>query len=164
MWWLWGSCGVFTPSVPICKRGRSTSNIWGANISDETLRVKSSSKTGVYLCWNKRDEYAEISPEQKHKLYEWQKSKYGKAFINQSWNKYNTSKTRDSGHTTRKSLQENISALEAKLENSSTVPETSPIFDELCAIIASASIRAPTGTPIPRPTATKPQEVSALAT
>ena len=143
--------------------GHSTSNRWGANISDATLRGKSSSKTDVDLRWHKRDEYAELSPEQKHELYEWKKSKDGKAFINQSRRKYNTSKTKHSGHTTRKYLQEKISELEAKLENGSTVLETSPSFDELCTIIASDSVLAPTGTHIPRPTATKPHKIADLA-
>ena len=64
--------------------------------------------TGVDLRWHKRDEYAELSTEQKHKLYEWKKSKYGKLFINNSRKKYNTSKMRHSGHTTRKSLQKQL--------------------------------------------------------
>ena len=46
--------------------GNSTSNIRGANLSDSTLRGKYSSNIGVYLRWHKRDEYAELSPEQKH--------------------------------------------------------------------------------------------------
>ena len=70
---------------------------------------------------------------------------------------------RHSGHTTYKYIQAKISELEAKLENGSTVPEISPSFDELYAIIASASVPAPTRPPIPRPTATKTHDISDLA-
>ena len=90
------------------------------------------------------------------------KSKYGKASINQPQNKYNASKTRHSGHTTGRSLQANISALEEKLDKGSTITETSPSFNELCAIIASASVPAPTGPPIPRPTTTMSHEIDGL--
>ena len=72
-------------------------------------------------------------------------------------------KTRHNGHKTSKALQAKISALEVKLENGFTVPKTSPIFDELCAIIVSALVPAPTGTHIPRTTATKPHNISTLA-
>ena len=84
--------------------GRDTSNKWGANISDATLSCKSSSSTGIYIRWHKHDEFAEMSPDQKHELYEWQKSKDGKASINPYQKKSNASKTRHSDHTTRKSL------------------------------------------------------------
>ena len=67
-----------------------------------------------------------------------------------------------SGYTTRKYIQENISAIEIKLENGSTVTETSPSFDELCAIIASALVLAPIGPPIPRPTATNGVPIYAM--
>ena len=70
---------------------------------------------------------------------------------------------RHNGHTTRKYIQAKISAIEAKLENGSTVPETSPGFDELCAIIASNSVPAPTRPPVPRPTETKPHNISDIA-
>ena len=104
-----GDLGFLLPVCPYAKHrnecGRSTSNIWGANISNATLRGKSSSKTGIYIRCHKRDEYAEISSEQKHKLYEWKKSKDGKEFINQYRKKYNNSKTRHSSNTTYKYLQ-----------------------------------------------------------
>ena len=65
------------PVCPYAKhqndRGLSTSNRRGANICNDALRGKSSSKTGVILRWHKRNEYSELSPEKKHKLYEWQK-------------------------------------------------------------------------------------------
>ena len=65
-----GAAGFLLPVCPYTKhlneRGHSTSNRRGANISNATLRGKSSIRTVVYICWHKRDEYAEISPEQKH--------------------------------------------------------------------------------------------------
>ena len=83
-----GSAGFLLPVCPYAKhqneRGSSTSNIRGTNIYYDTIRGKYYSKTDVDIRWHKRDEYAELSPDQKHGLYEWQKSKYGKAFINQS--------------------------------------------------------------------------------
>ena len=115
-----GDAGVLIPLCPYARHwnehGHDTSNRWGANISDATLKGKSSSKTGIDLRWHNCDEYTELSDEQKHELYEWQKSKYGKSSNNQSQQKYKTSKTRYSGHTTRKYLQAKIIALEAKLE------------------------------------------------
>ena len=57
------------------ERGNDTSNIRGANISDAALKGKFYSKTGVDLHWHNRDGYAELSPEQNHELYEWQKVK-----------------------------------------------------------------------------------------
>ena len=87
----------------------------------------------------------------------------GKAFINKSWNNYNTSKTKHSGNTNRKKPQEKIRALEAKLENGSTLLETYPIFDEFCATIVSDSVPAPTGPIIPRPTSNKLHYIAALA-
>ena len=103
------------------ERDHDTSNILGANISDANIRVKPSIKTVVDLRWHKRDEYTELSSEQKHKLYDWQKSKDGKASINQSRKKKNASKMRHSSDTSRKYLQSKISALEAKLEKCPTV-------------------------------------------
>ena len=121
-----GAAGSLLPLCPYSKhrneRGHSTSNRRGSNIYNATIRGKSSSKTRVDLHWHKRDECDELPPEKNHELYEWKKLKYGKSFINQYWKKYNTSKTRHSGNKTRKYLQTQISALEEKLDNSSTVP------------------------------------------
>ena len=65
-----GAAVFLLPVCPYTKHrnelGHSTSNRRGANISNATIRGKSSSKTGVDIRWHKRDEYAEISPEQKH--------------------------------------------------------------------------------------------------
>ena len=59
-----GASGSLLPVYPYAKhkneRGHDTSNRWGANIFVATLRGKSSSKTGVDLSWNKRDEYSEL--------------------------------------------------------------------------------------------------------
>ena len=100
------------------------------------IRGNSSSKTNIDLRWHKRDEYDELSSENMQELYEWQKSKYGKVSINNSRNKYNASTTIYSGHTTRKFLQANISALEAKLKKGFTVPHH-------CVCFGTSSYRNP---------------------
>ena len=103
------------------ERGHDSSNRQGANISYSTLKAKSSSKTDVDLLRHKRDEYAEISTEKKHELYERKKPKDDKSSINHSQKEKNASKTRHSGHTTHKHLQANINAVESKLEKGPTI-------------------------------------------
>ena len=50
-----------------------------AEVLDATLKSLKHSKTGVDLRWNSRNEYRELTQEQKDELSEWQEMKDGKA-------------------------------------------------------------------------------------
>ena len=62
-----GGVEFLLPVFPYAKHqnkcGRYTNNRRGANISDITLKGKSSSKNGVGIRWHKHYEYSELSPE-----------------------------------------------------------------------------------------------------
>ena len=101
------------------------------NISDaNALRNKSTSKTGVDFRWHKPDEYKTLSKEQKSELYEWQRSKEGKAATNQQ----RASTGYKSKPSAKKKLQSKIAALEATIKEQTS----EPTLEELTACIAAA--------------------------
>ena len=99
------------PVCPFAKNKSVTSRGLKANISEITLKSKSNSVTGVDLRWHTKKEYAMLTSEQKKELYEWQKTKDGKAVIkNQRGNlgrPFNLS---------RKKLQGQVKALLGQIE------------------------------------------------
>jgi hypothetical protein len=120
------------PVDPYSKHKRNNQDNKHATISDtNALKNKSQSKTGVDLRWHTPEEYKTLNKEQRSELYEWQRTKEGKA---------TTAKQRsESGHkgkmSAKKKLQTKVAALEAQLKE----PQSSePTLDEIKACLASA--------------------------
>ena len=101
------------------------------NISDaNALRNKSTSKSGVDFRWYKPEEYKQLSKEQKAELYDWQRSKEGKAVTNGQRTKAGY-KPRPSA---KKKLQSKVAALEAALKEQAS----EPTLEEITACISAA--------------------------
>ena len=120
------------PVDPYSKNRRNNQDNRQANISDtNALKNKSQSKTGVDLRWHTPEEYKTLNKEQRAELYEWQRTKEGKA---------TSAKQRlDSGHkgklSAKKKLQTKVAALEAQLK---VQQSSEPTLDEIKACLASA--------------------------
>ena len=135
-------------------KGKDTKN---PNISDaNALRNKSTSKTGVDFSWYKPEEYKLLTKEQKSELYEWQRSKEGKAVTHQQKTKAGY-KPKPSA---KKKLQAKVAALEAALKEQ----ESEPTVEEIAACIsASQPARATTSVPAAATEVTSPHVAAAVA-
>ena len=67
------------PVDPYVKHKKTYRQVTIANA--QALKNKSNSNTGVDLRWHTLDEYAELNKDQRSELYQWQKTKDGKATI-----------------------------------------------------------------------------------
>ena len=72
------------PVCPYAKHSRNRNNHNNPIISEITLKGKQHSKTGVDFRWHTPDEYHRLSKEQRQELYQWQKTKQGKAAMSKS--------------------------------------------------------------------------------
>lgn len=108
------------------------------NVSDANdLQNKSTSKIGVDFRWHKPDEYKTLTKGQKSELYEWQRSKEGKAATHQQ----RASTGFKSKPSAKKKLQSKVAALEAALKEQNS----EPTLEELTACISAA--QSTKGTP-----------------
>lgn len=72
------------PVCPYAKHSRNRDHSNNTVISDATLKGKQHSKTGIDLRWHTHDEYQQLNKKQRQELYQWQKSKQGKAAMRES--------------------------------------------------------------------------------
>ena len=93
------------------------------------LKNSKDSKTGVEFRWYAPGEYVKLSAEQKQELYQWQKSKEGRAQLykdrqrkdNNSNSPASNQKNTNNGGMTRRQLQAQVDSLQSKLDEQSTV-------------------------------------------
>ena len=125
------------------------------NIADiQALKNKSDSKTGVDLRWHTPDEYAKLNKDQKSELYQWQKTKDGKATIQKQ--------KKAAGHkpkiSAKKKLQAKVAALQAEIDER----KKDPTLEELTACIAAATSAKAADQPTPTTVPTHPHVAAAV--
>jgi hypothetical protein len=149
------SVAFLLPVDPYSKQKRS--NERNAQISDtHALKNKSHSKTGVDLRWHKPDEYKLLTREQRMELYDWQRTKEGRAITH----KQKSSSGYKPKPSQKTKLQSKVAALEARLKDA----EKEPSLEELTACIAASQGKPTTpAAKVPPALPPNPSVVAAMA-